>query len=130
MTIAKTAVLAGLLALGLGCGYSKSSTPATVGTIPTVIQLSPNSMAAGSAMFALTVDGTNFISGATINWNGTALQTTPVVIGTQLMATIPASLVATAAPVTVTVTNPGKQGGPYGGGTLPETSNGLPFTIN
>src|SRR5260370_13956016 len=114
----KTIMLAGLLVAGLGCGYSShSTTPMVAGTTPTVSALAPNSTAAGSASFVLTVNGTNFNSNpaATINWNGTA-QTTTHVSANQLTAQIPASDVATAGTAAVTVTNPGTPGGIYGGG--------------
>jgi hypothetical protein len=130
MKTAKTAILAGLLAVGLACGYSaKSTTPAVAGTMPNISALAPESMTAGSASFVLTVNGTNFNSNAAINWNGTA-QTTSHVSANQLTATIPSASVATAGTVTVTVTNPGTPGGLYGGGTSAETSNSVTFTIN
>jgi hypothetical protein len=47
-----------------------------------------------------------------------------------LMVTIPSSSIMTAGMVPVTVTNPGTQGGPYGGGTQAETSTAMNFTIN
>jgi hypothetical protein len=130
MTTLKTIILAGLLSLGLACGYSKpATTPPAAGTTPTVTVLAPNSMAAGGSSFVLTVNGTNFNGNAAINWNSVA-QTTTHVSGNQLTATIPASDVATAGTVTVTVTNPGTPGGIYGGGTMAQTSNSMTFTIN
>lgn len=130
MKIAKTMILAGLLTLGLGCGYSsKKTTPPVAGTMPTISALAPSSMTAGSSTFVLTVNGTNFNSNATINWNAAAV-TTMFVSANQLTASIPAASVATAGSVTVTVTNPGTGGGIYGGGTSAETSNGMTFTIN
>jgi hypothetical protein len=130
MKTVKTIILAGLLSVGLACGYSaKSTTPPVAGTKPTVTALAPNSVTAGSASFVLTVNGTNFNGNAAINWNSTA-QTTTHVSANQLTATIPAADVTTAGTVTVTVTNPGTPGGIYGGGTSAETSNGMTFTIN
>jgi len=130
MKIAKTVLLAGLIAVGLACGYgSHASTPAAPGTMPNIAQLAPDNTNAGSAAFVLTVNGTNFASKAKINWNGTA-QTTTLVSGSQLTTNIPASAIATAGTAAVTVTNPGTPGGIYGGGTLPETSNSMTFTIN
>ena len=73
--------------------------------------LVPTSVAPGGAGFTLTVNGTGFVSGATIKWNGTALTTT-FVSGSQLTATVPATNIATAATATITVSNP-----PPGGGT-------------
>lgn len=130
MKAAKTVVLAGLLAVGLACGYSSKSTmPPAAGTMPTITALAPASMTAGSAAFVLTVNGTNFASNATVNWNGSATATR-FVTANQLTASIPASSVATASTVTVTVTNPGMSGGIYGGGTAAATSNSMMFTIN
>jgi IPT/TIG domain len=130
MKIVNTTILVGLLVVGLACGYSKSVTPPSPGTVPTISQLSPPNATAGGGSFTLTVDGTNFIGNATINWNGTTQTTTPVAAGTQLMTTIPASAIAASGTASVTVTNPGKPGGIYGGGTQPETSNSMAFAIN
>ena len=130
MKTGKTVVLVGLLAVGLACGYSShKTTPPAAGSMPNISALAPNNTNAGSASFVLTVNGTNFNSNATINWNGTA-QTTNFVSANQMTATIPAASVATAGMVTVTVTNPGTPGGIYGGGTSAETSNAMTFTIN
>jgi hypothetical protein len=129
MKTAKTVFLTGLLAMGLACGYSKSVTPPSPGTIPTITQLSPANTNSGGAAFVLTVDGTNFLNNATVNWNGIAQPTTPVTTS-QLTATIPASAIAATGSAAVTVTNPGKPGGVYGGGTQPETSNSMTFTVN
>ena len=132
MKLTKIVILAALLAAGVACGYSsKAAAPAVAGTMPAIAELAPGSMNAGSPAFVLTVNGSNFNSNASINWNGTA-QTTTFVSGNQVMTKIPASAVATAGTVPVTVTNPGTAGtGPYGGGgTLAETSAPTNFTIN
>jgi hypothetical protein len=126
-----TLLLAVITAFSLACGYtSKPTTPATPGTMPTIAQLAPNSMAHGGPAFVLTVNGSNFASTARINFAG-ATQPTTFVTGNQVMATIPASAIATAGTVAVTVTNPGTTGtGAYGsGGTLAETSSPMNFTI-
>lgn len=121
--------LAGLLAIGLGCGYSNHATmPAQAGTMPAIIQLSPNSTNKGAA-FTLTVNGSNFASGAAVNFNGAAQATTHVTAN-QLTAAISGSADMNSGTVPVTVTNPGTPGGQYGGGTLPETSAPMNFTIN
>lgn len=130
MNLTKTMLLAALLAAGVGCGYSHSTTPPSPGTMPNISQLSPNNVTAGMSGVVLTVNGTNFNSNATINWNGTALPKTTFVTANQLMTTIPDTNIASAGTATVTVTNPGTAGGTYGGGTSPETSNSMTFTIN
>lgn len=130
MKLTKIVILAALLAVGVACGYSsKATTPPTAGTTPTIAELAPGSMNAGSPAFVLTVNGSNFSSNASVNWNG-ASQTTTFVSGNQVMTKIPASAVAAAGTVAVTVTNPGTAGGIYGGGTTAETSNSMTFTIN
>jgi hypothetical protein len=131
MKTAQTVILSALLAVGLGCGYSrKSNMPATPGTMPAITALNPSSMAAGSASFPLEVDGSNFNGTAVVNFNGTAMTGTTWVNSGKLIVTIPATAITTAGMVPVTVTNPGTPGGPYGGGTQPETSAAMTFTIN
>ncbi|MEI9978433.1 MAG: IPT/TIG domain-containing protein [Edaphobacter sp.] len=85
--------------------------------VPTITSISPTSATAGGAGFTLTVNGTNFVSGAAVNWNGTVLSTT-LVSSTQLIATVPASLIATAGTETITVTDSGG------------TSVGTAFTVS
>jgi IPT/TIG domain len=119
-----------IAATGVGCGYSKHAiTPTQPGTMPAIATLVPPSTAAGSSQFTLEVDGTNFGSNAVVNFNGTAMATTPV-SGTKVMATIPASAVMNTSTVPVTVTNPGTPGGIYGGGTAAAISAPMNFTIN
>ncbi len=112
------------------CGYSKpASTPPAAGVTPAISALVPASVNHGAAAFTLTVNGSNFANDATVNWNGSALTTT-FVTANQVTAAIPASAVSSAGTITVSVTNPGTMGGIYGGGTLPENSNSMNFTIN
>jgi len=130
MKTTKTIFLAILLAVGAACGYSsKSTTPPAAGTMPNISALVPNNANAGTTGVVLTVNGTSFNGNASINWNGTALTTTHV-SANQLMTTVPDADVATAGTAAVTVINPGTAGGIYGGGTSPETSNSMTFTIN
>lgn len=129
MTVAFLTILT---AFSPACGYSsKATTPATAGSVPNISQLAPDSMNHGGSAFVLTANGSNFSSGAVINFNGAA-QTTTFVSTNQLMATIPASAIVTAGTVPVTVSNPATAGmGAYGsGGTLAETSSPMNFTID
>jgi hypothetical protein len=93
----------------------------------------PNTANHGDPGFTLTVNGTTFNANAVVNWNGQAQATTHPAMN-QLTVAIPASAVASAGSVAVTVTNPGSStpGGPYGGGTttMSETSNSMTFTVN
>jgi hypothetical protein len=86
---------------------------------PAVTSLSPTSAVAGSAAFTLTVNGTGFISGSKVRWNGID-RTTNFVSATQLTASITAADIATAATAQLAVFNPGPGGG---------TSNALAFVI-
>jgi hypothetical protein len=89
--------------------------------LPTVTTLSPTNVTAGSGQFTLTVNGTNFVNGAVVNFGGAA-KATAFVSANQLTATILASDVATAGTPGVTVTNPA----PGGGTSTPAVT----FTVN
>jgi uncharacterized protein (TIGR03437 family) len=78
--------------------------------VPALAGLSPNSTNAGAAAFTLTVNGTGFVSGATVRWSGNN-RTTAFVSATQLTAQIPASDLLTLGPAAVTVFNPAPGGG-------------------
>jgi hypothetical protein len=119
-----------LAAMAVGCGYSsKPTTPATPGTTPTISQLQPASANAGAPAFNLEVDGSKFNANATVNFGTTVINPTFVNSG-KLTAIVPATAVAAAGTVHVTVTNPGTPGGIYGGGTQPATSTAMDFTVN
>ena len=117
----KTLILILLLSIGLGCGYSKPKT-----SMPSIAQLTPAGVSAGSGQFQLVVKGTNFSANAVINFNGMAEATT-VVNANKVETMIPASAIMQAGTVQVTVTNPGS-GGIYG--MVPLTSNSVDFTID
>ncbi len=104
-----------------GGGLSNALTypPPANNPTPTISFLSPDTAVAGSASFTLTVIGSNLITGAVVQWNGSS-RTTTFVSATQLTASIPASDIATGGTAQVTVFNPSPGGG---------TSNALPFSI-
>ena len=128
-----TTLLVALIALTVACGYSAKMAAPVAGTLPTIATLNPGSATAGAPAFTLTVNGTNFGAKATVNWNGAAqTANTTFVSASQLTVALPASAIAAAGTVTVTVTNPGTSGtGIYGtGATLPETSTPMDFMVN
>jgi len=84
----------------------------------TLTSLSPNGATVGGPAFTLTVNGSSFVSGSTVQWNGSPLSTS-FVNGTQLTAAVPASLIANSGSASVTVVNPGST-----------ASSALPFSIN
>ena len=85
--------------------------------MPTLSSISPTSAPVGSAEFTLTANGSNFISSSVVKWGGSN-RTTTFVSATQLTATIPASDLATAGTVQVTVFNPSPGGGTSAGKTF------------
>ena len=90
---------------------------------PTITQLSPSNIGAGSVAFTLTVTGTNFVTGANgsvIYWNGVPVTPTTVTNVTTASAQIPASDVASVGNALVSVSNAAS------GGTSSSTST---FTI-
>ncbi len=75
--------------------------------VPFVSQpLVPDAVPPGSPAFTLTVNGSMFAAGATVNWNGQPLNTTWVSQG-QLTAQVPAASVASPSSPSIAVTNPG-----------------------
>ena len=88
--------------------------------VPVTSGISPNAATAGDPGFTLTVDGTGFVAGSVVRWNG-ADRTTTFISSTQLQAAIPATDIASSGTATVTVFNPAPGGG---------LSNAQGFTIN
>jgi hypothetical protein len=105
---------------------------------PAISNLSPASTAPGGTTFTLTVNGTSFVPGAGVDWNGTALATS-FVSATQLTASVPATLIASAGIATVAVVNPGAvtsggvgfpiQSGPEATAVSPGAGNGASQTF-
>ena len=90
--------------------------------------LVPTRAAPGGASFTLAVNGSGFVSGATVNWNAVPLATTFVSAST-LTATVPASDIATAGTAFITVTNPTPGGGISNVALFHVTSGGTPGTL-
>ena len=80
-------ILACLFTLGCGMGWGNHD-PRTIGLAlspPSITALVPNSVPVNSVPFTMTVNGSNFDSGAVVFWNGTP-QFTIFVTANQLMA--------------------------------------------
>jgi len=82
----------------------------SVNPFPVISALSPNSATVGGSDFLMTVNGTDFVNGATVRWGGADLATV-FVSATELQATVPGSLIATSGVVSVTTFNPAPGGG-------------------
>jgi hypothetical protein len=87
--------------------------------VPAISGLVPDSAQAGGPAFTLTVEGSGFVTGSVVRWNG-ANRPTTFVSATQLQAAVPATDIEAAGTATVTVFNPAPGGG---------TSNPQSFSI-
>ena len=104
-------------------GNNTANTDVTVSgnaysTVPALYSISPAIAQAGASSFMITVNGDNFSSASTINWNGSALATA-FVNSSQLTAQIDSSKIASLGWAWVNVNTPAP-----GGGNSPS----LPFT--
>lgn len=97
---------------------------------PTITTLSPNTAVAGTASVAITVNGSGFTRSSEVVVGQTPLVTT-FVTSSQLTATIPQNLLATAGPLQVKVQTPSPGGGASGSATFtisPATTSTNPTT--
>jgi uncharacterized repeat protein (TIGR01451 family) len=119
ISVAFTPVAAGARTAAVSIADNAGGSPQTVplngtgtGTlgpnpVPLLTQpLVPDAATPGGAAFTLTVNGTGFVSGATVNWNGSP-RTTNLVSGSRLTAAITAADIAAAKTASISVTNPG-----------------------
>lgn len=99
----------------------------TPNPVPSITSLQPSSVAAGSTGFPLTVNGSGFVTGSVVRWNGSD-RTTSFVNNGQVTAQIPSTDVAAAGSAQVTVFTPS----PGGGTSNPATFNitGPAFVIS
>lgn len=100
--------------------YNFGLTPA-----PVITSISPSSVNSGAPAFALTVNGSNFVSGAVVDINnssgfGNALVPSSITPA-QIVVTVPAANVVLPGAYTIGVVNPVPTDGP---------SNLVPFTVN
>jgi len=79
-----------LTLMTLGCGYSANM--ATRGTAQ-LMQVLPSTINAGSPSTMLTVNGSGFSMNSVVYWNGMPLGTR-FITASQLVANVPASLIA------------------------------------
>jgi len=77
--------------------------------LPTITAISPGNVSAAGKPFTLRVDGNQFVAGATIYWNGLALNT--ALIAGSLEAQVSADKIVAAGLATISVSNPAPGGG-------------------
>jgi len=107
------AALIAVMITTVGCGGGGTN------RVPSISNISPSTATRGGSAFTLSVNGSNFISGSSVQWNGSARQTT-FVSAQQVTAQISADDISVAGNENVTVMNPGPGGG---------TSNSQVFNI-
>jgi hypothetical protein len=105
-------------------GGSSSAVSFTIDNpAPAISSLSPSSSLEGGSPFTLIVNGSGFVPGSTAQWGGTNLATT-YQNSSQLTATVPASDIAGAGNISVTVVNAAP-----GGGTSPTSSFAVDYPV-
>jgi uncharacterized repeat protein (TIGR03803 family) len=88
-----------------GSSASNALTFAVNSPAPSIVGTSPPYSIVGGAAYTLTVNGSNFVNGATVKWNNAALATT-FVSSTQVTASVPASDIASVGSASITAVNP------------------------
>jgi hypothetical protein len=92
-----------------GGGASNALSFKVVEPAPIITNVSPGVVTAGFGATSITINGTNFRSGATAQWNG-ANRTATLVSSTSMTIALTAADVASARVGKITVTNPGASG--------------------
>ncbi len=116
--VARVGVAAALLAVVLTGGFPGAEAPAEATSAraegdnpaPFINTVSPSAAAIGGPAFTLTVDGSGFVPGSQVQWNGEPRPTTYLSAG-QLTAELAAADIAAAQTAAVTVFNPLPGGG-------------------
>ena len=86
-------LLVSLLTIGCGTGsgnHDPQGLKTSMFSPPSITMLVPNSVPVNSVPFAITINGTNFLTDATVFWNGTPVVTT-FVTSNQLVASLEAT---------------------------------------
>jgi hypothetical protein len=107
-----------IIAIDGAQSYFASATLVVSSVVPSLSGAYPNSATAGGPAFSLSVNGSGLLTGATVQWNGSALPTT-FVSAAQLTALVSANLIAATGGPSITVVNPGGS-----------TSNAMTFIIS
>lgn len=137
LLIAGITLLAGLtilVRLAAQEPQNESATTVIANPVPLINQpLVPDAIRPGGAGFMLTVNGTGFVSGSVVKWNGSARATT-FVSNSRLAAKILSSDIAKPSTAAVTVVNPAPGGGTsnvvFFEATIPSASVGLALKSN
>jgi N-acetylneuraminic acid mutarotase len=101
-------------------GWVRKASSSSSNPVPSISQLQPNSLLAGSATQILTINGTGFLTTSTVTFNGIA-HTSTYVNARQLTISLSTSDLETVGSYPVVVTNPTPGGG---------TSGAVNFTVS
>ncbi len=99
-----------LLWSGCGGGAGTGGVGAPPPNVPSLSAIAPSTTVAGASSIILSLYGSNFANGASVEWNGTQLLSSWL-SATQMSATIPSSDLSAAGNAQVTVVNPSPGGG-------------------
>jgi sugar lactone lactonase YvrE len=128
----------GVWSIGLNTPVTGIQTVSASGTIvasvwssapPVIGGMSPSAARAGGQAFTLTVNGSGFVAGSVVQWNGAPLATN-YVSATQLTSTVPASLIASAGSANVTVQDTGGPASFYSIQFIVASKTGNVYTIS
>lgn len=101
-------LIAAVAAWMLASACSQFNTNLSLQTSSSSVQfVSPATQTAGGSDFTLTVNGSGFVTGAFILWNGAQLTDTVFVSQSTMTAVVPASYIAAPGPVEISVQIPG-----------------------
>lgn len=102
-----------------GSASSAAQLTVTAGLIPTIVSISPSSVTAGASAFTLTINGSNFVTGATVQI-GSSSRSATVVNSKMVIVLVTSADVLNPGMTLITVTTPPPNGG---------VSNVLPLFI-
>jgi hypothetical protein len=118
----------------LANGNTEPSTASQNNPTPAISSISPSNAPAGASSLTITVTGTGFVQGSTLEWNQSSRPTT-FVSSTQLQMTLTAADLAVGSLAQITIANPGPGGGTSGAATftidnpLPQITGISPSTV-
>jgi Tol biopolymer transport system component len=93
-------------AIDVAGNFTSAVESVTLAITPVISTFNPHAAPAGGLAFTLNINGSNFLAGSIVEWNGSDRPTT-FVSDTKLQAAIPASDLASAGTATVTVVTGG-----------------------
>ena len=116
-----------LLLSGCGGGGGTNGGGAPPPNVPSLIAMAPSTTIAGASSIVLSLYGSNFASGAAVEWNGTQL-VSAWISAEQMTAIVSTNQLSAAGSAQVTVVNPSPGGGTSAGQTFTILASAAPAT--